>query len=254
MGDDDSSEVEAPGLSSWLLSFLAMRRHEYEAQYALSGSEEEALDSALIAMERFAADLITSGVISPELGLQLMAFKPGDAVEYKIRELLTLQIVHHRLEFDIAEMAASKLDGLSSRVAASTTFTAFLLGYNPSPTAEKYFRRASMLFLAGYDAETLILCGAVLEAALTDRFPDELLAGANMKPVFRDAGFSLAQRLKYESAHPLFSDVERRMVRDVNSWRNQAVHVQPDLGPAPVQALLLLSLLLPKILPGEATP
>ncbi len=177
MSDSDSTnDPKPPHVSSWLLSFLSVRRGEYDDQYAAAGSDEEiALNEALNALERRAAQLVTSGVIPEEFAETLQSFMPGDSLATKIRELLSYRIVHHRLEFDIAEDVCERLAGVDRRVQNVTILTFVLLGYQPSPTVLKYFQRATTLFLAGYDPEAIIMCGAVLEAALRARFGDELL-------------------------------------------------------------------------------
>lgn len=252
MSDTDSDyDIEPPDVSSWLLSFLSQRRGEYEAQYAFDDSEEErVLSGALKALERRASALITSGVIPSDVAENLHMFMPGDPVEAKVRRLLSHQIVNHRLEFDLAEDACARLSGVDERVQLATLLTMLLLGYKPSATVLKYFERATTLYLAGYETEAIIMCGAVLEAALRARFSDDLLTADGMRPSFkRTRDFSVGQRLEYEQRHPVLDESHRKRIRDVMSWRNDAVHVQPDLGPNAAQALAHLVLLLPKLLP-----
>lgn len=249
---ESSDSAEAPGLSSWLLSFLSVRRYEYEGQYAESDAEDTTgLNLALAQLERSAAHLITTGVLPDALAPSLQAFMPGDSMRAKVRELLSYQIVHHRLEFDVAEDVCSRLDGVDARVRMVTMLTIVLLGYNPPPTVIKYFQRATTLFLAGYEPETIIMCGAVLEASMASRFTDELLLAAGFSPLFKSGDFSVGQRLKYEQRNRVLSDAHRKLVGELISWRNDAVHVQLDMGPKALNALASLVLILPELLPGE---
>ena len=97
------------------------------------------------------------------------------------------------------------------------------------------------------------MCGAVLEAALATRLPDKLLATAGWKPVYRHTGvFSFGQRIHYEERHPVLSAELRKQLRNIANWRNDAVHVQPDVGPDPALVLLMTAQLLGAILPAAS--
>jgi hypothetical protein len=78
----------------------------------------------------------------------------------------------------------------------------------------KYLNRASLLYVAGYGAEVAVMCGAVLEAALEDRIPDEALGRVGWKPQFKRAGtYSVGQRLQYEAEHPIVANWERLLIQ-----------------------------------------
>jgi hypothetical protein len=250
MTDSDQSHIEPPSISSWLQSYLSVKRAEYESQFD-EGNPSDELTNALNALERHAAELVLTGVISQELSTQLEQFQPGDPARTKLKELLRYQIVHHRLELDVAEDAVARLADLDDRVNFVAILTILLLGYTPSQTAVKFLRRATTLYLAGYETESIIMCGAVLEAALRARFPDEQLTAAGIRPIFKRTGdYSLAQRLRFEEDHPIFSEDDRARIRDVVSWRNDSVHVQPDVSPSADQAFVHLVMLLPVLFPA----
>src|SRR5687768_6354813 len=100
MTDEDTGGAEPPDIRLWLTAYIAVRRGEYEEQYSPAASEEQAaLYRALDTIEHRASELVTTGVLPPELGEALSSFMPGDAIETKVRELLSYAIVHHRLEF-----------------------------------------------------------------------------------------------------------------------------------------------------------
>jgi hypothetical protein len=254
MNSDDhgADSIESPDVSNWLLAFLSVRREEYEAQYGPGETEEgRGLDEALAALERRALALVSTGIIPGELGQQLRRFRPGDPVSVKLKELLTLRIVHHRLEFDVAEDVCERLSGLDERVWLVALLTAFLLGRRAPDTAVKYFERATKLYLAGYDSEAVVMCGAVLDAAFAARFPDEVLRNAGLTPAFRRTGvYALGQRVGFEEAHPVLTDSQRTVARQLIQWRNDAVHVQPDIGPSPDRALVSLAVVLPGLVPS----
>lgn len=204
-------------------------------------------------MDRWSARLVTTGEIPEELGEALADFSPGDSAITKVRQMLAYRVVHHRLEFDVANAVSHRLIGLDKRVFIAAMMTMVLAGHSQSQTARKYFERATQLYLAGYEAETVIMCAAVLEAALAERFPDELLlAESGEPPRFGDAGYAISQRLRFERKHrPIFSEDERTLGKQLNHWRNDAIHVEPDLGPPASRALTSLVMLLPRIFPSE---
>lgn len=250
---DSEPDIDPPRVASWLESFLSVRRKEYEEQFGDVEPEGLELDQALYALERHAAELILTGVLPVGLAEKLEAFQPGDGTRDKLLELLQYQIVHHRLEFDVAEQCVGRLTGLDERVTTVAMLTMVLLGYTPSDTAVKYFRRATTLYLAGFETESVVMCGAVLEAALRARFPDEVLSAEGIKPAYRKAGdYSVSQRLKFEADHPVFDEGLRQRATDLVHWRNDSVHVQPDVTPSARNALINLALLLPALFPGDA--
>lgn len=198
-GEDD--RVDPPDVSSYLLSFLSVRRQEYEDQYAPAEADVERV---LAAMKRHALDLVATGVMPPALADALREFRPGDAAHHTARGLLFGKFTRHRLEFDVAEDVCERLDKLDQRVALVTLLTDLLEGYRPSLTAVKYFRRATTLYLAGYDAEAVIMAGAVLDAALAVRFPDEQLRAAGVGAKVART-YSAGQRAQFALARGLLS-------------------------------------------------
>lgn len=249
-----SDEPEPPDIASWLDAFIATRKYEYEQQFETQTDDENALMRVLDTFEQWAELLITRGEVPPQLAAALSEYMPGDSAATKVRALLAYQVVHHRLEFDIATTVADRLRGLDKRVMLTSLLTILLVDHSQSPIARKYFERATRLFLAGYGSETVIMSAAVLEAALTERFPDDLLAARYPKrPKYREAGYSITQRLEYEEMYePLFDVEERVRAKRLRNWRNDAVHVQPDIVPAPTDALMVLAVLLPKIFPSDS--
>jgi hypothetical protein len=244
-----SDGIEKPDIASWLSTFIDTQRSQYEEQFG-DADEGSELARAIDAFKEFAGEVVTTGVLPPALESSLAEFRPGDAPHYKVLDLLRYQVVHHRLEFETAEEAVNRLFGIEDRVRWVTGTTALILGYKPSPSALKYFRTATQLFLAGYTTETTIMCGAVLEAALRTRFPDEVLRSAGMDPVFRRSGdYSVAQRLAFERRQQVLLEEHRDLITKLLSWRNDAVHVQPDIGPDPQLSLLYLAVLLHALLP-----
>lgn len=188
----------------------------------------------------------------PALVDALREFRPGDEARHTARDLLAGQLTRHQLEFDVAEDVCERLAAVDQRVSLVAFLATFLAGYRPSPTAIKYFRRATTLYLAGYDAEAVIMAGAVLDAALAERVPNGQLRAAGLRPTFpRTGDYSVSARLRFARERGLLPDAVHEHARPVLNWRNDAVHVQPDIAGQPAAALGHLALILPLLFPGE---
>jgi len=175
--------------------------------------------------------------------------QPGSSTERKVLELLQYNLVQHRIEFDVAWDAVGRLRAVNRRVRVATVAFALLLRSDPSETAIKYFRKACSLFLAGYQSEVAVMCGAVLEAALGMRV-DDAMKKAGVRPQFqRTSDYATKQRIGFEATNQFFTSEQREMFWEVVRWRNDAAHVQPDLAPPPEQPLVFTASLLPLILP-----
>jgi hypothetical protein len=249
----ESSSAAAPDVANALLEALHTEQELYEEQYAESESDEEReLTAALDILERYAARLITSASFSNELSRDLSSFKPNESVGSKIRDLLLYNIAQHRLEFDVARGVCKRLHTLDKRVMVTTVLAIVLDGQTPSATAVKYFERATTLYLAGYETESIIMCGAVLEAALRARITNDEMIRAGLRPAFRTANdFSVAQRLQYSEKVGALNAHQLDGAWELVNWRNDAVHVQPDIGPNAKDALRNLVVLLPQLVSGD---
>src|SRR5687767_9684108 len=115
MIEPQEDEIEPPDIGSWLVGFLSVQRSEYELQFAPKNTGGE-LDRAIDTIERYARELVTTGVIPGPLEQALEGFRPGDQSQSKVRDLLGYAVVHHRLEFDTAEEVCGQLFGLDKRV------------------------------------------------------------------------------------------------------------------------------------------
>jgi hypothetical protein len=250
-GDADSPGLDIPG---YLYASLDNYRSEHEETFAAAeGLDQQRLYMAMETIQRHALTLITRGAIPSDISSDLEEFLPGTPLDDKVVKLLSYNFVQDRLAFDVAWNVVGNLEDVHVRVRIAVLAFSVLLRASPSATAVKYLERAATLYLAGYGTEVFIMCGAMLEAAMASRFPDEGLLKLGWKPAYRHTGvFSLGQRMQYEEDHPLLDRQERQQFWQIINWRNDAVHVQPDLGPDAAQALLLTSWLLGKILPRSA--
>lgn len=253
MSDDEIPSANSPDLGLELLGYLDVLKGEYEDQFAdATDPEAAALSDALDCISDHAFRLVTSVGLPPSLHDELAGFRADLPTLQKVSDLLGYVYVHDQVGFEVAYDVCGRLDGLPKRVLHTTLLSMILMRNECSPTVAKYFRRATQLYLAGYDAEAVIMCGAVLEAAMRDRIPDELLSEAGIKPDFERTGeFSFRQRREYERQKLRFLTSEQRQtVRRIVSSRNDAVHMQPDATPGPLDTLAHLTYVLPAILPG----
>lgn len=249
------NENQGPEVWSLLTASLDNYRGEHEDQFLPPATEDEQrLHRALDVIEKHVFDLLTTGRIPGTLDAELAEFQPGADVDAKILELLAYNVTHHRAEFEVASDVCWRLTDLNKRVGLVAVAFYLLVRAEPSQTAVKYLRRATTLFLAGYTTEVFIMCGAVLEAAMASRFSDEILAQDGMKPAHRRTDvFSLGQRMQYEEDHPFLTHAQRQEFLEVVNWRNDAVHVQPDIAPSASAAIIktasLLAVILPRAIP-----
>jgi hypothetical protein len=161
-----------------LLSSLDTYEEDHEDYYAPPQTpEEQLLDSALKQMAEHALDALRTGRIPNQLDQKLATYKPWEALDERVMDLLGYDYLQRRLEFDVAREVIAALEGVDKRLRVLFIGFVFLQRARASETAFKYLRQASHMYLAGYRAEVFLMCGAVLEAAMADRFPDEELRG-----------------------------------------------------------------------------
>lgn len=252
---EEHFSLEPPDIYGSLSEAVDNCQADYEDRFAPpDGPHEVLLHGAIDAVESHALRLITTGDISAASDAELSPFMPGAALTEKLANLLEYNVVHHRIAFAVAHEVVSLLHGLSGRVRMLVLGYRFLHRAKPSVTAVKYFERAARLFLHGYGAEVHIMCGAVLEAAMRARFPDELLLAAGVKPKWRTGDYSIGQRMVLEEQEQVLTEPMRAEFWAIVNDRNIAVHTQPDLGPAPAVSLLMTAQLLGMILPRESFP
>jgi hypothetical protein len=94
------------------------------------------------------------------------------------------------------------------------------------------------------------MCATVIESALVSRISNAMLLANGVRPQDgRTSEFSIAQCMAFELKHPILSDAQRNLIWRVASWGNDAIRVQPDIGPEPDMPLLAAASLLGAILP-----
>lgn len=116
--------------------------------------------------------------------------------------------------------------------------------------AMRFMHRATRLYLHGFDVETVIMSGAVIEAAYNHRFPPEMMLenGFKNKPWYKPSEYeNLARRLG------VFTADEALSAERLRSERNQSVHVVPESALSAFDALGICAMLLDRLFPVEAT-
>jgi len=110
-----------------------------------------------------------------------------------------------------------------------------------------YLDRATRLYLWGFDPECLVMCGAVLEAALEDSLPDEAVWALGFAKNGDD--YTLCQRINAAAAGRLFSSKHRALAHGLRQARNDTLHGAPNISLSADQAIRHLASLLDVLFP-----
>ncbi len=246
---------EAPQLDilDYLWSALDTFDTDLSAEYGPPAKGDEALDAELTAFSERISQVLYSPPALRKLLNDIPASAPWDKAQHRLFNLIEYRYVHEHAESAVARAVVSRLDGVRERVRHAFLALLLLIESAPTDTALKYLKQVLDLYLAGYTVEVTVMCGAVLEASMRDRIPDLELKERRIRPAFkRTNDFSLAQRMKVEQELNILDDRFRSMFWEVVNARNDAVHVQPDIGPDPATTLLRTAGLLGEIHPvGE---
>ncbi|HPE12818.1 MAG TPA: hypothetical protein PL091_09975 [Actinomycetota bacterium] len=236
-----------------LESSLDVYGQEHEAWYRPPETpEEESRQEALSGLAKHALALLRTGEVPKPLEVLLEDYEPWRPLHQRIQDLIFYNYLLRRIEFDVAWEAVGRLQGSEKRVVISIVAMLDLRKATLSPTAGKYLTEVSELYMAGWRAPVFVMAGAVLEAAMRDRIPDEELRRRGKVPRYTNTGvYSIGQRMKVEAEMEVLSDEERARFWKVVNWRNDVVHVQPDIVPDPATVVLEVASLLARILPRE---
>ena len=236
-----------------LESSLDVYGQEHEAWYRPPETpEEESRQEALSGLAKHALALLRTGEVPKPLEVLLEDYEPWRPLHQRIQDLIFYNYLLRRIEFDVAWEAVGRLQGSEKRVVISIVAMLDLRKATLSPTAGKYLTEVSELYMAGWRAPVFVMAGAVLEAAMRDRIPDEELRRRGKVPRYTNTRvYSIGQRMKVEAEMEVLSDEERARFWKVVNWRNDVVHVQPDIVPDPATVVLEVASLLARILPRE---
>lgn len=181
---------------------------------ALLGVEDKIPDSSLPkAIDVFKNHPLVEDCIKIQLGYK-MAEERADTAEKRMPELLSL-----------------------------------LTQWNLSQRSLAYLDRATRLYLWGFDPECVVMCHSVLEAALEERLPDEVVWSHGIKKEGRS--YTASQRINAAAAEGLLDDHQRQLCHELREARNATVHRAPQLSLSAQSAIENLATVLRALFPGD---
>lgn len=117
------------------------------------------------------------------------------------------------LELEAARQAIRSLPEVVSR---SQEVVWQALNEQPPPRVSAYMRRLGRCYVAGFDAEVVILCRAVLDSALMDQVDDT-----------PSAPRSMYERINALRTAGVLSDAQAKIANEIRHRGNRAVHEEP---------------------------
>lgn len=119
-----------------------------------------------------------------------------------------------------------------------------------SDRGQSYLRRVADCYIRGLRTEAVVMCGAVLEAALEDYAPDDVVREA--LPYLKGRRYVLAgHRLEFVQEAGYLSPELAEVARLVLDDRNRALHVSPGLESDPKEQIERLAEVLAAFEPPE---
>jgi len=112
--------------------------------------------------------------------------------------------------------------------------------------AASFMRRATRLYLHGFDVETVIMSAAVIEAAYEHRFSHETMLenGCANERSYKPSQYeSVARNVG------VFTAEETKSARRLRSARNDAVHQVPESALSALDAIGICAMLLDRLFP-----
>jgi hypothetical protein len=186
-------------------------------------------------------DLLSSEIVKAARTLERPLSDPGKALDTyfeRFREPLTEHpLFRQALEAHLANDIADELERMSAHAIC-------LLDYLVSVKHERaraYLARVGACYLRGLDTETVVMAGAVLDAAMQETFDDQRV---------RDGGIrvgryvSLGNRIEFAVKAGILSDVEGERAFFITRERNNAIHTAPNVGAEPDDVLYELAKIL----------
>lgn len=183
---------------------------------------------------------------------------PGEHPGGKRSHLLNLsEPFIHRLDIELAREFTSIL----ARVAGLTehgrkvwlTLMAAATEHPLSDLAAAYLGRAARLLLLGFDVECIVICRAVLEAALSERLESAALHRAGVRAsITKPDGqheFSLADLIYGAVRLKVFDPDDHKRAKKIKQDGNDVLHVNPGLAGEAAAHVYQLSQLLRKVYP-----
>jgi hypothetical protein len=165
-------------LASHLIAATKQFRKRRLTHIRESFSHEEA-DTAIRMVERMARDLFDAGHAVVREPRTRAAVISKENIEEQMAGLLAERLLKPTrkpgrlrgwLELAIAQSFSLHTDEMSERCLALARIA---LPQRPGPAVNRYLQRLGRCYVAGFDPETVIVCRAVLENAVNDKFHRE---------------------------------------------------------------------------------
>lgn len=135
-------------------------------------------------------------------------------------------IIHDGIKIGLAfEAADSLLEGAEKR---APELVALLSSRRLSDRAAAFLDRAARLFLWGFEPETVVMCGSVLEAAYESRFTALDMIRLEITKKDKDAEYQAYQYEQAALASGVYSREQKDLAAKVRRARNDTLHNAPN--------------------------
>jgi hypothetical protein len=179
------------------------------------------------------------------------------AAEDSAQAKLLVELLRARFQCELARLVVDEVPDAACRATFLLTLAAKA---RPGPLAQEYLGRVARCFIWGYETETLILCGSVLEQVLEDTvsYEDVFTAFEKKQASFPYELWSdLKERRPPTPVHRIhaaqaldrFTTQQADMANRIRLWRNKALHDGPALKVSAHQAVAGLTDLLGSLCP-----
>lgn len=138
-----------------------------------------------------------------------------------VQTLTAHPIVRERLEIRYAYEAVALLKGLHARL---DVLLELMVERQLTPAADAFLRKATRLFLWGFEEETIVMCAAALEAAYQARFSDDEMVRLAIRKRDPSSSFSIGQYVNAAVRLGVFTVQQARLADELRSARNKSVH------------------------------
>ena len=179
-------------------------------------------------------DALTGQVVSAAKTLERSPGDPDEVLDSYFKRfgepLSEHPLFRQALEAHLAEDLEDELEKMSAHAVC-------LLDYLVSIRHERpraYMARVGACYLRGLDTETVVMAGAVLDAAMQETFDDAVIREAGIKC---GRYISLGNRIEYAIQSGVLTEAEGKKAFFIAHERNKAVHAAPGSAADPDDVL-----------------
>lgn len=149
------------------------------------------------------------------------------------RVFADFRLVRPQLQIDLARRDLSDLDKKAARL---VHVLSVVIEGQPPERVRAYLQRVARCYVAGLDAETVVMCRAVLDAAFEERVPEAALE-SHLKARSLTRAPVLADRITVAGRTGIISRDVEAAARRVKDAGNDAVHNAPGANMPALEAL-----------------